>query len=308
MARGMGARSRADAVTQPEETDQERAFARVLWVLRDYLPDLVVIGGWVPYLYKRYSGLSWVGNQSRTAEVDVLMTPPLPVRQGTSLDAKLRAAGLTPKGTLDPSAIWETVNNSGEQIEFLTPLKGTALQRGATVGVPGHGGVGAIMLSGLELLATHTTTLTVPVGDFDGRFQEVTVRVPRLGAYVVSKGGTVLARQAHASGPNPKQAKDLVYLHDVMAAGLGVRQRVESDIRDLSPHERHAIRSATNNIALVLDGTMGLVTAAADELGTRDRLDRLHAAARIRGQLTDLLQLLRDIATTRRADTRARRS
>lgn len=47
------------------ERDQEQAFRRVLWLLRGYLPDLVIIGGWVPYLYKRFGGDPWKGRQSR---------------------------------------------------------------------------------------------------------------------------------------------------------------------------------------------------------------------------------------------------
>jgi hypothetical protein len=293
-------------VTQPGETDQERAFARVVWLLRDYLPDLIVIGGWVPYLYKRYGGLHWVGQQSRTAEVDVLTLPPLAVHDGISLDATLRAAGLKPHQHVGPSAVWEASSESGEQIEFLTPLVGTAMQRGSTVGLSGHGRVGAIMLQGLEFLARHTMTLTVPVGEFEGRLQEVKVRVPRLGAYVVNKAATVLARQAHASAQNPKQAKDLVYLHDVMAAGEAARLRVEADITEMwagapktSP-ERGAIRSATNNIAILLEGSVGLITSAAQELGTRDSRTSIAAAASIRGQLTDLEEMLRTIQASRR--------
>lgn len=32
----------------------ERGVRAVLWELRDYLPDLVLIGGWVPHLHRRY--------------------------------------------------------------------------------------------------------------------------------------------------------------------------------------------------------------------------------------------------------------
>lgn len=38
----------------------------VLAALRPYLPDIVLIGGWVPELYRRYGGLSWEGRLSRT--------------------------------------------------------------------------------------------------------------------------------------------------------------------------------------------------------------------------------------------------
>lgn len=34
----------------------ERALRRILFELRPYRDEIVVIGGWVPYLYRRYGG------------------------------------------------------------------------------------------------------------------------------------------------------------------------------------------------------------------------------------------------------------
>ncbi len=31
----------------------ESALRRVIWALREYLTEIVVIGGWVPYLYRK---------------------------------------------------------------------------------------------------------------------------------------------------------------------------------------------------------------------------------------------------------------
>ncbi|HET6763556.1 MAG TPA: hypothetical protein VFH27_07780, partial [Longimicrobiaceae bacterium] len=57
----------------------EPAFHGIVSELRPYLDDVVIIGGWVPYLYKRYGGLtSWQANTSLTAEVDVLVDRRMP--------------------------------------------------------------------------------------------------------------------------------------------------------------------------------------------------------------------------------------
>jgi hypothetical protein len=282
----------------------ERAFYHVLWLLRDYLQDLVVIGGWVPYLYARFGGDPWSGRRSLTAELDILIVPPLPARGRPRLDETLRAAGLTPSRDPGPSAVWAAALESGEMIEFLTPHTGTATQQGATVALPGHGDVGAISLSAAALLAAHATTLSVPVGQLDGRIEHVDVRVPRLGAYVINKAVTFMARRAHVDGTNPKQAKDLVYIHDVMAAGEAVRRRVASDIQDIwrtsatKSAERQAVRTGRNNLDLVLDGALGrtLLPAAASQLSVRDGGSVTDADARIRGFLTDLAELLGEIA------------
>lgn len=297
------------------DTTLERAFTRVLWLLRDYLADLVVIGGWVPFLYARCSGDPWSGGHSRTAEVDILTMPPLPVH-GAPLDETLRAAGLAPAREGGPSAVWNAAAESGEQIEFLTPHRGIGTTVGTTVHIPGHGQVGAISLSTLELLGQHITTLTVPVGDFDGTLHEVSVRVPRLGVYVVHKAATYTARRAHIERPNPKQAKDLVYLHDVMAASDVVRQRVETDLRALwqsgktkAGTERQTIRTALNNLSrLVGAGRHApLVSAAAAELSERDRITRVDAEARLLGQLTDLVEIVKNVAAQHRGPDVRRR-
>jgi hypothetical protein len=281
----------------------ERAFYRVLWLLRDYLVDLIIIGGWVPYLYARFGGDAWASRRSLTAELDVLIVPPIPVGSRPRLDETLRAAGLAPTREPGPSAVWIGGLESGEMIEFLTPHTGTANQQGATVPLPGHGDIGAISLSAVALLGAHTTTLSVPVGQFAGRVEHVDVRLPRLGAYIVNKAATFLARRPHAEGPNPKRAKDLVYIHDVMSAGDAVRRRVEADIRDIwaaSPPnraDRQAVRTAQNNLDSVLRGPLGpeLLAEAAEQLSVRDGGSVTDAAARIRGFLADLAEVLGEI-------------
>jgi hypothetical protein len=286
----------------------ERALFRTLWLLRAYLPDLVVIGGWVPYIYAHFGNDPWIGHHSLTAELDVLVVPPLPAGDRSRLDDTLRAAGLTPQRASGPSAVWAAALESGEMIEFLTPHTGTATQQGSTIAVPGHGDVGAITLTGIGLLAAHTTTMSIPIGQFDGRTQHVDVRIPRLGAYVINKAATFVARRPHADGPNPKQAKDLVYIHDVMAAGEAVRRRVEGDIQDIwkrsasKSADRQAIRTARNNLTLALRGAIAqvLLPAAATQLSARDRISVTDAEARIRGFLTDLTETLDEIMRNRR--------
>lgn len=56
------------------DSDLECPLRQTLWVLREYLPELVLIGGWVPELYRRYGGFAgWSSRSSYTTKLDVLV-------------------------------------------------------------------------------------------------------------------------------------------------------------------------------------------------------------------------------------------
>jgi hypothetical protein len=70
----------------------ERGLRSVLWTLRDYLPDLVLIGGWVPHLHRRYGVFpEWGGELSLTSELDVLVDRVLPRGERPSLPESPRS-------------------------------------------------------------------------------------------------------------------------------------------------------------------------------------------------------------------------
>lgn len=53
------------------KTIQERAFFKVLEDLKDYLSYLVIIGGWVPYIYRNYLWKEEVDKPYLTADIDI---------------------------------------------------------------------------------------------------------------------------------------------------------------------------------------------------------------------------------------------
>jgi hypothetical protein len=77
----------------------ERALRHILWELRLYLPDLVIIGGWVPHLYRAYGGFqTWTLEVPFTSEVDLLVHPPLPRAGDETIPEILREAAFEPVG------------------------------------------------------------------------------------------------------------------------------------------------------------------------------------------------------------------
>lgn len=50
---------------------QEKAFLKVLKDLREYLPYLIIVGGWVPYIYRNYLWETETDKPYLTADIDI---------------------------------------------------------------------------------------------------------------------------------------------------------------------------------------------------------------------------------------------
>jgi hypothetical protein len=272
----------------------EPALHRVLWELRPYLDAVMVIGGWVPYLYSRYGGfVKWNGRTSLTAEVDVLLERPLPPGERASIADILRAGGFQPDEDGAGSAVWVGDVASGEVIEFLVPHTGTARQMGDTVPIAAQPGLRAISLPGLELMQRFKQTLPVPVITNTGSVV-LPVNVPWLGAYLVNKASTFTRRQPHALAGS-KRYKDLLYLRDVMAAGAEVVRHVERELAELARDKKAAgeIRTGANNLRLAVNGSFEAdVQMAVAALREREPgRSETTTSAELQGHLKDLLDI-----------------
>lgn len=277
----------------------ETAFRRIVHELRPYLDDLVIIGGWVPSLYRRYGGFAtWAVGTSLTAEVDVLIDHPFPPAGRPTIPEILRNAGFRPTSGQGGLAVWEGDIRVGEMIEFLVPHQGTARGEGAVVRVPDQSGMGAIPLGGLELMRRYKQRLGIPIATAEGN-TDLEIWVPILGAYVVNKASTYARRQEHQAGGNPKRAKDLLYLRDLMAAGAEVVDRIESDLAAIVRDQgKQQVRDARNTLYLAIGGAHErLLPEVARMLVEREPGFPVDAAlADIRGRLTDLVEILKEIS------------
>jgi hypothetical protein len=276
--------------------DAERGLRHVLWSVRAFLPELVLIGGWVPYLYRSYGGFAeWRSELSGTTELDLLISPPTTRADGETLPAVLRRARFEERAE---GAVWER-GDPRARIEFMTSHRGTARSRNEVIAVEGQDGLGAIALDGLSMLHDFSTTLSLPVGRLEGAAQTVEVRVPTLGAYVVNKALTFPYRPVESGeGVGPKRAKDILYLRDLMAAGNEVVERIETSLRDMArAGSASDVEHARSNVYLVLNGGMRrYLSEAAGMLAERDRLSSAAAEAEMEGHLRDLYEVLGEAA------------
>jgi hypothetical protein len=274
----------------------EHALQRIVWELRPYLADIVIIGGWVPHLHRRYGSASaWNGALSLTAEVDVLVSPDLPTDGRMSLAEILERVGFAPTDSNDSAAVWVNDPERGEKVEFLVPHTGTIRDLNQVVPIRSQDRVGAIALSELSVMQRHKTVMCVPAVSGDGTQSTVNVQVPLLGAYLLNKAATFNRRLPPTTGgPNHKRAKDLLYLRDLMAAGTEVVQQIEAELGAIlqqDPVIQHLADTAANHVDAIVRSD-GALREAAEMLAERDTMSTEAGLADIKGHLLDLSEIL----------------
>ena len=96
---------------------------KVLTPLKRYLSDFVIIGGWVPVLYKHCTTI-YNSSPIHTRDIDILCPESIPIK-GNTLHDLLRDAGFTCEMQGDDTPpLCKYIADSDIEIEFLTPLKG----------------------------------------------------------------------------------------------------------------------------------------------------------------------------------------
>jgi hypothetical protein len=203
---------------------------RLLETIESYADEYVLIGGWVPQLCRMFGGIAWTGKLARTTEADVVVRASVPPGDRPLLRTLLERAGLRVRPGTTHRAIWERVEDGTDALELLTPRTGP-IKGPETTNIGEQPGVGAIVLSDLDLVMEFVTELRVPSGQ-----RSVRVRVPTLGAYIATKALTFSARIARSDRTleGQKRGKDLFYIYDVMMAGEEVRGRIKRDLAEIA--------------------------------------------------------------------------
>src|SRR5690606_9890432 len=90
-----------------DESRELTELLETLWILRDYLGEMTLIGGWVPELYRRYGDVdAWRSQLSRTREADILVPLAVPRGGRDSIADVLRSAGFQPLHDERIAAVW----------------------------------------------------------------------------------------------------------------------------------------------------------------------------------------------------------
>jgi hypothetical protein len=199
-------------------------FLRALKVLKDYLPNMVIIGGSVPLVYSRYLfDPKATGVPVYTQDLDLLVENDL-ASSGEPVVSLMKTAGFGGR-TLESRHTqyfkFESNSKAGFEIEFLTPPPGP--EHGETIVV--QGGLRAQIMVGLELLLTNT--IDVPIRDrVEDLNVDFVVRVPTPEAFVLNKMQSYL----HPVG-DVDRSKDIYYVFFVARSLPVVKKTLVDNMR-----------------------------------------------------------------------------
>jgi len=180
-------------------------FFKTLLILKDYLPYIVIAGGWAPLIYYHYLLSDKTRVPLRTMDIDIVIPEQLRKRKDKTVDALLKEAGFETrfKSRHKPPVVsYEgVIGDFDVEIEFLTHLRGSGKDQVTVV----QKGLHAQMLRYINILLENN--IVVEIDDFEiseGTFMRV--RVPTPGAFIFQKGLTFPRRTRDI-----KKAKDLYY-------------------------------------------------------------------------------------------------
>lgn len=270
-------------------SELELALRAILVTLRDYLSELVLIGGWVPYLHFRYgTAASDESRTSLTADADLLIPEGMSRKARPAISEILRQADFSPLGS--SHVVWVRNPERGEKVEFLQQVRGPAHARGKVASVAEQPGLRALSLDHVWILERFTEVLRIP--RLDDEPDSLRIRVPTLAAFVLNKTNTFNLRAGSDSAS--KAGKDLLYLRDVMAAGDPAVASVKNSLRSMlggDDGDRIA-RYLARALVHLNRVSQKFHSSAAKILAERDGVDYASAQADVEGHLTDLVEFL----------------
>ena len=192
--------------------DFARGLLKTLAVLRPYLPQIVIGGGWAPFLYYRYLAKNRELTPVLTRDIDFMVGHQVPIVGSQTIDEILtKEAKLTTafKNLDNPAVIhYEgTIEGVEVEIEFLTDQTGSQEERVLVV----QKGLHAVALRYISIIVENILQLEIEDAESAQGDCPLIVQVPKPAAYIFQKGLSFPARR-----DKQKASKDLYYVFDIL--------------------------------------------------------------------------------------------
>ncbi len=193
---------------------------RTLVALKPYLRQVVIVGGWVPFLYRKYGNIPARHPAVHTTDIDIAVPLKVPLIGRASMDSLLLEAGFTAQitGSYGPVVKYELISPATE-IEFITPEIGRPGKPVITI----QEGLKAQALRYVEILLGNTRQIKIN-DHAEGMSVLVDVKLPSPAAYIYQKALTLSLRK-------PKAAKDLYYIFDLLDSSVEMQTEIPSEIK-----------------------------------------------------------------------------
>jgi hypothetical protein len=203
-------------------------FLKLIWILREYLSDIVIGGGWAPLVYYHYLLGDKTKNPVRTFDIDLMVNTHVAIRGDKNIDQLLTEANLTATfKTMDtPPIIHYEGNIEGcdIEIEFLTDQEGSI----PDVVIEVQKGLHAEALRYLSIATDNTIALTIDDFTNQGKSEPLQVKVPTPQAYIFNKGLVFKRRKEEL-----KKAKDLYYIFEILTNCNTIEEKILSGLVEL---------------------------------------------------------------------------
>ena len=208
--------------------DFKNGFLRTLWILREYLPVIIIGGGWAPLIYYHYLIKDKSKEPMRTRDIDLFVKMRLPVIGDRTIDQLLVESGLQPKFKSNdtPPVIYYEGDIEGDnvEIEFLTDKRGAKEDTVIEV----QKGLHAVALRFVSIILDNSIEVDIDDLMIEGKLHPLKIRVPSPEAYIFHKGLIFERRKAKA-----KKAKDLYYIFDILANCTELHENIIDGLKRL---------------------------------------------------------------------------
>ncbi len=224
-------------------------FLKTLRILKDYLSEIVIGGGWAPFIYYRYLLKDKEHEPIFTRDIDLMVQSQVPVIGSKTVDQLLVESGfeaIFKSRDIPPLVHYEgNVDGLDVEIEFLTDQTGSSPDLVLEV----QHGLHAEALRFISIVVENVIEVTIDDTVAAGDPSTLKIKVPTPSAYIFHKGLVFRRRR-----DREKRAKDLYYIFDIITGCSRIKPDIMDGFEGLSEKYPAWFRTFVNNLSLYFEG------------------------------------------------------
>ncbi|MCU0639758.1 MAG: nucleotidyltransferase domain-containing protein [Candidatus Krumholzibacteria bacterium] len=209
----------------------ENVFFGVIEDLRDYLPDLTLVGGWMPFVYSRYLWKTAVKTQVTTVDIDFGVDQTISRNYPRTIFQTLTSLNYRERHMAMDRMFPVVLYKGNVPVEFITYPDVDIETIEKMVGRQIH----VNKIDRFDFLLDNRIPIDVSSGKRIFR-----INCPRPSAFLYHKGATFIEREN-----NEKKAKDLYYMYFIMRFAPDI----ESILQEISQYaEKRKLPTVSDNM------------------------------------------------------------